>query len=48
MRTKVLLKLQQSSEVVITLTIDHLSNQHPPGVLEIEKWLQTNRHKIPR
>ena len=25
-----------------------ISNQHPPGGLEIEKWLQTNRNKIPR
>lgn len=28
--------------------MDHVSNQHPPGSLEISKWLQANRNKIPK
>lgn len=47
-KTKVLLKLQETSENVVTLSLQLISNQHPPGGLEIEKWLQTNRTKIPK
>lgn len=47
-KTKVLLKLQETSENVVTLSLQLISNQHPPGGLEIEKWLQTNRNKIPK
>jgi hypothetical protein len=47
-KTRVLLKLQETSENVVTLSLQLISNQHPPGGLEIEKWLQTNRNKIPK
>lgn len=47
-KTKVLLKLQETSESVVTLSLQLISNQHPPGGLEIEKWLQTNRNKMPK
>jgi len=47
-KTRVLLKLQETSESVVTLSLQLISNQHPPGGLEIEKWLQTNRNKIPK
>jgi hypothetical protein len=47
-KTKVLLKLQESSDSVVTLSLQLISNQHPPGGLEIEKWLETNRNKIPK
>lgn len=47
-KTKKLLKLQQSSEEVITLSIELLSNQHPTGTLEISAWIRTNRNKIPK
>ena len=47
-KTRVLLKLQETSESVATLSLQLISNQHPPGGLEIEKWLQTNRNKIPK
>lgn len=33
---------------MVTLSLQLISNQHPPGGLEIEKWLQTNRTKIPK
>ena len=47
-KTKILLKLQETSENIATLSLQLISNQHPPGGLEIEKWLQTNRSKIPK
>ena len=47
-KTKVLLKLQETSENVVTLSLQLISNQSPPGGLEIQKWLQTNRNKIPK
>ena len=34
-KTKVLLKLQETSENVATLSLQLISNQHPPGGLEI-------------
>jgi hypothetical protein len=34
-KTKVLLKLQETSESVVTLSLQLISNQHPPGGLEI-------------
>jgi hypothetical protein len=32
-KTKVLLKLQETSETVVTLSLQLISNQHPPGGL---------------
>ena len=34
-KTKVLLKLQETSENVVTLSLQLISNQSPPGGLEI-------------
>ena len=32
---------------MISLSIQLISNKHPDGSLEIEKWLRENRNRIP-